>query len=241
MSDHADTRFGMREISYELSLMDTDRPSAPRRDRPRQGPSARPGADRRDARGRPQERGRLGRLADQGGRDLAGGEAPAAHAALALPRDQGQRREDRRPRRQLGHGRLHEAGLARAAGALLPPAPRRQHQHHQELGRPGHRGRLLRPRRRVRPADLQRFLGLDPGMAARGRGRAAVPEERRGRDQALPQPSVHRDLVRPQRGRAAAGAERGAREAGPRPGRHALLFGQLQPGEPAGLRSLQLP
>ncbi len=42
------------------------------------------------------------------------------------------------PRRQLGHGRFPQARLPRASRALLPSASRRQPEHHPQLGRPRH-------------------------------------------------------------------------------------------------------
>ena len=49
----------------------------------------------------------------------------------------------------------------------------------------------------------QRFLGIDAGLPERGRGSAALPGQRRRRHQPLSQPSVDRGVVRPQRGRSA--------------------------------------
>ena len=56
-------------------------------------------------------------------------------------------------------------------------------------------------RRRVRAHGLERLLGVHPGLEPRARRPRAVARQRRGHDPALPHPPLDRDLVRQERGR----------------------------------------
>ena len=153
-------RFGIREVTYELSALDAARARPALRalaPRPR-----RQAGDRQAPRGAAPDAARLG--ADP--RARAAETSPAVRFLddaddRALPRDQGQRPARRVQGRQLGPRRGDEARVARAARALLPAGARRQPHHDPQLVRPEHRGGLLRPGRRVRPHGLERLLDLD--------------------------------------------------------------------------------
>ena len=150
----------------------------------------------------------LGRLAHARWRTVAVDQNARRHKDFPLPRHQSQRRAHRLPRRQLGHGRLAQARLPRTPRAFFPSAPRRQPEHHSQLGRPEHRANLLRSRRRIRTDGLERFLGIHAELQRRSRRSRAVSRQRPRHHPALPQSSLDRRVVRPQRRRAPAHPQR---------------------------------
>ena len=213
-SDTKELNFGIREITYELSLYD----SAGHLRRVEISPTT--------ARARDEQ---IVDVSHEGMRQIPhgwvaslapGGESsPAVKPVDAMenptppgaksgpahrPRHQSQRRQNRLPRRQLGNGRLAQARLARTPRTLFPSASRRQPEHHSQLGGPEHGRSLLRSRRRIRSADLERLLGDDAGLQPRTGGSRAVPEKRARHDSALSQSSFDRRLVRSQRRRSSA-------------------------------------
>ncbi len=86
----------------------------------------------------------------------------------------------------------------RASGAVLPAASRCRAEHHPQLGGAEHGRDLLRPGRRVRPDGVERLLGLHAELQRGSAGPAAVSRECEGHDRAVSQSSIHRDVVRPQ-------------------------------------------
>ena len=206
-------RFGIRQITYELSLFDHAGHLRRVEYRPGRGPPARRARLRRRAPLRPSSKAPNGWVASltPAGRTLPRSRHADDATLVALSRDPRQRRAHRRARRQLGHGRFTQAHFARASGALLPAAPRRAPQHHSQLGGPEHRGGLLRSRRRIRPADLNDFWESTQDFQLEAQDPALFLKNARRRDLTLSQSSLDRGVVRTQRGRAAAHPERGAR------------------------------
>jgi hypothetical protein len=90
--------------------------------------------------------------------------------------------------------------------------------------------------RRIRPHDPQRLLGIDAGLPGRAAGSAALPAERRRHGAALSQSSFHRAVVRAKRRRPAAHPQRRSGRSHRATRRHAALHRQFEHGEPAGQR-----
>ena len=157
------------------------------------------------------------------------------------PGDQSERRAHCRARRQLGHGRHAEAREHGAPGAVFPAASRRACKHDPQLDGPKHGRELLRAGRQVWIDGVERFLGVDAVLQPGSRRSGAVPEECARHNPALSASSVDCGVVRTQRRRAAAHDQRGFGRVGAHARPHALLHGQLEPGESAQLGAISIP
>ncbi len=132
LSDQKHVTFGIREITYELSLFD----SSGHLRRVVYDPAAAPHRERQTHRSTPLlldvSHAGLRRTAEYWAPSLtpAGETLPCCPDPVTDPQQltdlvlKRQRRPHRRTRRQLGHGRLPQARLPRAPGTLLPSAPR---------------------------------------------------------------------------------------------------------------------
>ena len=157
-------RFGIREITYELSLLD----SCGHLRRVEYSPTAarEKGEQVVDVRHEgireiPRRRSVPGQFPPEwkeGWKSwvyslMPGGESSPSVRMLddtrrcALSGDQSEWRAHRLPGRELGHGRFAQARFARKTRTVFSPAPRREPEHHSQLGRAEHRRSFLRSRR----------------------------------------------------------------------------------------------
>jgi hypothetical protein len=139
-------RFGIRELTYELSLFDHEGDcGASKWIRP----WAALGRALVDVRHEAIKRTPQGWAASltMAGEVRAAVHAIASEALTPYLVDPRQRRAHRRARRKLGHGRFAQANFARAPGAVFQAASRCPPQHHPQLARAEYRGGLLRPGR----------------------------------------------------------------------------------------------
>ena len=164
------------------------RSSPPRRDRPLPRRTHQRTARRRDSRRHSRDSARMGRKPHARRRALARRSRHQRPRHAARTRHPRQRRSHRRARRRLRHGGHAQARLALATRTLLPSAARRAHEHRPQLDGPEHRRVLLRSRRRVRPARLERLLGLHAGLQPRARRLRALPAQCARHHPPLPQP-----------------------------------------------------
>ena len=116
-------------------------------------------------------------------------------------------------RRRLGTGRGDEAHSARAARGADSHAPAGQYEHDPQLGGTEHRRGFLRAVRQVRHPAVGRVFPAQSARRARSHRYRYLYGQRARQDSALPQPSLHRPVVRAQRRLSAAGDRCGSAQA----------------------------